>query len=312
MNIIVTGATSFIGVPMIEQLLKMGHQVFAVMRPGSAHAARLAVQSPDLHRIEIEMKEFDQLAEKIDVRCHVFLHFGWDGSGSRNRSLRDVQQSNVAGSLKALEGAARTGCRRFIFSGSQAEYGICQEAMTEDLLCNPISEYGKAKVDFYHRAAQKCSQWKLENRYEMEYIHARIFSIYGPGDHPWSLVESCLRAFQADQSISLGECTQQWNFLYIEDLIQALLALVFSEIRFEAAQPAAIFNIAGSAGETRPLRQYVEAMHQICKKKGSYVYGDRLAHAEGPANLIPDITKIREQTGWEPRISFEEGIKRML
>lgn len=303
MNIVITGGTSFIGVPLICRLLEQGHQVFAVVRPGSKNRSRLPVH-PNLKVISMELCQLDRIAEEIMVSCQIFFHFGWDGAGSDNRTNRAVQQKNVSDSMKAIEGAAALGCRRFLFSGSQAEYGMYQEKMTEAALCNPVSEYGKAKVAFGTLARKACE----ENG--MEYIHARIFSIYGPGDHPYSLVESCIRVFREEASISLGECTQLWNFLYIDDLIQALLFLAFSKKNLE--QYGYTFNIAGGSEETRPLREYVEMIYEACGEKGTFAYGTRAPNAEGPANLIPDITKIREAVGWNPEISFQKGILKRL
>ena len=128
MNIVVTGATSFIGAPMVDKLIGMGHDVYAVVRPASKNIARLDTGRERLHVIEMNLEEADRLDGAILVPCEAFFHFGWDGAGSENRMNRDVQQKNAADSLKALEGARKLGCRTFLFSGSQAEYGIHREA----------------------------------------------------------------------------------------------------------------------------------------------------------------------------------------
>ena len=317
MNIVVTGATSFIGAPMVDKLMGMGHDVYAVVRPASKNIARLDTGRERLHVIEMNLEEADRLDGAILVPCEAFFHFGWDGAGSENRMNRDVQQKNASDSLKALKGARKLGCRTFLFSGSQAEYGIHREAMTEDTPLNPVSEYGKAKVDFGRQAMEAVSRWRQEGydchgdscteraSDQFRYIHARIFSIYGPGDHPWSLVESCLKTFPAGGYLSLGECTQMWNFLYLDDLLEALTALWLSGAEGN-------FNVAGERGETRPLRDYVRLMYEACGCHGSYSYGRRPQNAEGSANLIPDVKKLMEATDWRQEISFQEGIRRLL
>lgn len=317
MNLVVTGATSFLGVALIRELLKEAHQVYAVVRPGSKNRGALdaaADAGGRLHVIELELEKLDTIDQVILESCQVYFHFGWDGSGSENRKKADVQQKNARDGLKALLGARKLGCRRFLFSGSQAEYGICQTVMDERMECRPVSEYGKAKVEFYRLAAEQIRQWNAQG-VAMEYVHTRIFSVYGPGDHPWSLVNTCLKRFQNAEVMEVGACVQQWNFLYIQDLVKGLTALAFCQ---DAAgftgtgEEDGIYNIAADMEATMPLRQYVEKMHELCGRRGRCVYGKVPPNAEGQANLIPDIRKIKERTGWRPEVSFEEGIMRML
>ena len=238
MNAVVTGATSFLGASMVKWLLKDKCHVYAVIRPGSLNrkVLDLAIEKAkelageDAGRVdivELELDRLDQIGQYIFEECQVFYHFGWEGAGSDNRKNGQVQQKNAVDGLKALEGARQLGCHRFLFSGSQAEYGICQTIMREDRECRPVSEYGKAKVAFYQQATAKIDEWKAENpNLKFEYVHTRIFSIYGPGDHPYSLVESCLHTFMEGGTMKMGSCTQQWNFLYIEDLSSGMAELV--------------------------------------------------------------------------------------
>jgi nucleoside-diphosphate-sugar epimerase len=306
LNVVVTGATSFLGRALVDRLLLEKNQVFAVVRPGSKNMGNLAIQGEGLIWIERNLEELHELSQVIHEPCQAFYHFGWDGSGSENRMKREVQQKNVEDSLKALEGARRLGCKRFLFSGSQAEYGIHREAMTEETECKPVSEYGRAKLEFSEKAKSLTENWRKTGVSEMEYIHTRIFSVYGPGDHPWSLVESCLRAFGRGEYISLGECTQIWNFLYLDDCIRALILLMEQE----KESVSGIYNVAGPEGENRPLREYIRTMYEVLGFHGSYSYGRRAPNAEGPANLIPDIKKLEKATGWQPLVSFQEGIRR--
>ncbi|MDD3252689.1 MAG: NAD(P)-dependent oxidoreductase [Lachnospiraceae bacterium] len=385
MNIVVTGATSFLGVPMVRQLLAGGHRVWAVVRPQSAHLSHLleqvAEQVPEqapeqvprqvsdqnqisdqykgrLQIISLDLSNLDQIQTVMraeskreadtrmagaelestpDTKMDAWIHIGWEGAGSDNRTQRDVQQANVGYALAAVRAAAELGCRRFLFTGSQAEYGVCRaqadhsaaanqtdyaaaagqtdhaanadrtdrsaaekagyRPITEQQACHPVSEYGIAKMDFYRQAVPLCE------KLQMEYIHTRIFSVYGPGDHPWTLVQSCLRSWERGETIKLGECTQQWNFLYIEDTVEALICLLTD------GRPG-VYNIASE--DTRPLRAYIEEMYELCGRRGGFSYGERPQNAEGPADLMPDIRKLREETGWKPKTTFAEGIYETL
>lgn len=298
MKAVVTGATSFIGAATVRHLLRQGHEVCAVVRPFSSNLRHLRDCVPEDYRfrlqiVELDMQDIWTLAKKDAAGADVWVHACWEGSGSANRTLQNIQKSNVTASLEAVRTAAVMGCSRFLFTGSQAEYGICHEKIREDTPCNPVSEYGKAKVDFANQARPLCKTLK------MEYIHTRIFSVYGPGDHPWSLVQSCLGTWKQSGEMKLGDCTQWWNFLYIEDAASALMHLL------ERGR-SGFYNVASE--DTRPLREFVEEMYRLCGSHGSLRYGERPQNAEGAADLLPDITKICGETGWRPETSFAEGI----
>lgn len=299
MDVIITGGTSFIGRAVIRLLLEQGDRVWAAVRPGSSNRGKLLVHR-NLHTVEVGMEEISRLPLLLpEKEWDAFLHMAWDGVGSAGRSDPEIQEKNIRCSMETVRAAAALGCRRFLFSGSQAEYGICRELTDEDHPCRPVSQYGRAKLEFGRRAAAFCRECS------MEYVHARIYSVYGPGDHPWSLVNSCLRTFSSGGRMDLGECTQKWNFLYIDDMARAMTELLKSP-KLESG----IYNVAGE--DTRVLREFVEEMHACCGKKGSYEYGKRPPNAEGPASLLPDVRKLEKAVGWKPEVPFQEGIRRTM
>ena len=260
MNIIMTGSTSFVGAATVRELLRRGHTVTAIVRPKSSKLDTIlegneeALLSGRLLVTENDLSEPEKLLEKVTKPQDVFCHFGWGGSGSASRTDKALQEKNMEISLETIRTAKALGCKKFLFSGSQAEYGMHQTRMTEETECAPRSAYGEAKL--------------------------RMRS------------------------------TQKWNFIYITDLAKAVRALLETpETAFEEIGNP-VFNVAGD--DTRPLKEFVEEIHRLCKGGGSCLYGDRKENAEGAVNLIPDIGKICRVTGWKPETAFGEGIKKTL
>ena len=295
MKVIVTGASSFLGRAAAEKLREHGHTVTAFRHSFN--------EAPP---------------EEVPAAADVWLHFAWAGAGSAGRSDPDIQKYNLDMSLDAVSRAIEAGCRKFIFAGSQAEYGHAQDGCPkkEDGPVAPVSEYGAAKELFSHMAEAMIDAY---NRSEqcmrpMRYVHMRLFSVYGPGDHETALVPSLLRKLRAGEAVELGPCTQQWNYLYIDDAADAITLLCE---KFTGG----IYNIGSS--DTRPLYSYVNelaeavAAHEALRGgtaddlKTLLHFGARPDNAEGPADLSPDITKLR-LTGFEPKVSFADGIRRML
>ena len=272
MRVILTGATSFIGSVAAKCLEAHGHEVVRLRH------------------------SFDEEADRLPDRADVWLHFAWGGHGSAGRSDPAIQEHNVDMSLAAIEKAAGLGCKRFVFAGSQAEYGHAQDGRdkSEDGACEPVSEYGKAKLKVCLEAAK--------HKGDMSYVHMRIFSVYGPGDHAASLIDSLISGFSCGETVELGNCTQSWNYMYISDAAEAIGLLC------ERAEDG-IYNV-GSA-DTRKLRDYVEELHKLMGGKGSTAFGVRPDNAEGPADLSPDISKL-ESLGFCCKYSFADGIGEIL
>lgn len=214
MKIVVTGATSFVGLGAVRELLHRGHQVYAVLREHSTKADLLRENGKfpqGLTILEVDLGNLSKLPERIPGGCDVFLHMGWRGAGSDSRKNESVQKESVQDALNAVRVAKDLGCRRFLFTGSQAEYGVKSELTDEETVCEPTSPYGRAKLAVRQRAEVLCRELGLD------YGHARIFSTYGPGDHPWSLLSSCVRVFRAGEKMTMTAGTQLWNFMYIDD-----------------------------------------------------------------------------------------------
>ena len=262
MNIIMTGSTSFVGAATVRELLRRGHTVTAIVRPDSSKLDTIlegneeALLTGHLLVTENDLSEPEKLLEKVTKPQDVFCHFGWGGSGSASRTDKALQEKNMEISLETIRTAKALGCKKFLFSGSQAEYGMHQDLITEDTVCEPKSLYGEAKLAMREKGEKLCDELGLR------YIHARIFSAYGPGDHPWTLVESCLDTFLSNKEMSLGACTQKWNFLYIDDLARGMAALCEApESAFEGLKNP-VFNFGGA--ETKVLKEFVEEIHELC------------------------------------------------
>lgn len=293
MKIIVTGATSFIGTTLIKKLTKLGNTVYAIVRPTSKHRSTLEMSGVKI--INVDMHDiYKLLAIKGFFDIDVWIQLAWDGVGSEGRSNLFIQKENFDNCVKALSVASELGCKKFIFSGSQAEYGLCSESTNENSMCSPVSEYGKTKLKFAEFAVPKCKSLG------MQYCHLRIFSVYGPKDHQNSLVNQCIKQFSEGKCLELGECIQKWNYLYIDDCVDAIIALMLCDTC------EGIYNIASD--DTRPLKEFINEINMIYGNKGKCVYGVRMPNAEGITSLIPDINKLKLAVNWKAKVSFYEGI----
>ena len=298
-----TGATGFIGRNVAALLLEEGAQVFALVRPQSRQK-NLLPEHENFHRIDGSMAEILSAAEQIG-HADGFLHFAWGGVNREEIDSETVQSANIRDSLACLQAARNLGCRVFMDAGSRVEYGITEDGvMEESMECRPVNAYGAAKLEFYKKARPLCEAWR------MTYYHLRFFSVYGRGDHPWSIISTLVRDLPQGKTVSLSACRHRWNFMDIADASRAVTELYrYSGLHEGESQ---VVNVASE--DTRVLREFVEEIHSLCGGKGALEFGTFIQAKEGALSICPQIQMLQELTEhtWKEKVSFREGIRRML
>ena len=346
MRVLITGVTSFLGLYTAKLLLQEGHEVIGAVRPGSRRAQELEARGisayPTYRTVHLDLSELpeaelgeEHYAEVLGDTAPLidaWVHFAWDGVGSAGRSDTNIQIENIQNAKKAYLYAKLLGARKFLFAGSQAEYGIGNHRVPM-----PVSPYGKAKLAFGRWATEQSLLSEMYDDAPMQFIHMRIYSVYGSGDHETSLVNTVLRAALRHEAITLGPCEQRWNYLEVHDLARAIRILLTSE-----DTRTGIYDIAGS--DSRMLKKYVIAMNAIAARFAANAemtadggaahaataggqttgtaadavpygaelrFGTRANNAEGAANMSPEILKL-QRLGFHQEISFEAGIGMLL
>ncbi len=294
-KIIITGATGFIGIHLIKQWLAKDVEVYAVIRPHSKNAGRIP-KNDHICIIELRMEEYNKLPELIGSADY-FYHFAWEGARVPYRDDVEMQKNNYECALLAYETAKKLGCKFFLGSGSQAEYGSTIGIVDENYPCSPTTEYGKQKLNTCKELLKRAEQDG------MKLIWTRIFSIYGPYDFQGTLVMTSINKMLLDEPIEMTEGTQLWDYLYVSDAAAAMVLLAETEC------DNGVYNIA--SGDYKPLRTFVEEIKRIVNSKSELKFGVVPFGPHGPVNLTPDSSKIKD-LGWRPTVDFAEGIKTII
>ena len=129
-TIVMTGATSFLGRNLVKTFIKKGYEVFALVRKNSASIHLLPEENERFHLMYGSLENLTCIEDYIK-EANYFVHFAWDGSGNAGRANYEIQSKNVWYSMEALKIADRLGCESFWFPGSQAEYGVKHEPISE-------------------------------------------------------------------------------------------------------------------------------------------------------------------------------------
>jgi nucleoside-diphosphate-sugar epimerase len=301
MRYLVTGGAGFIGSNTVDELVRRGHSV-AVLDDFSAGREENLKQSSG--KIEIIRASITDLAavQKACTGADYVLHLA--ALTSVPRSVKDPLETNhvnIDGTLNVLIAARDAKVRRLVYAASCAAYGDTPiQPQRENIIPDPISPYGVTKFfgELYAKTFYRC--------YGLETVCLRYFNVFGPRQDPTSAYSGVLSKFistlLADgQPVIFGDGEQSRDFIFVENIVHANL------LACEAQDCAGrVFN-AGT-GRRYTLNETLRLLEKISGKKSAAKYkpprsGDIL-HSQA------DITEARKALGYEPKISFEEGLRR--
>jgi UDP-glucose 4-epimerase len=295
---VVTGAAGFIGSHMVDLLLDRGYRVHAIDNltggrlDNLAHHdgnADLVFETEDIRRLEPDHSLFK------GVR-YVF-HFAGIGDivPSVERPL-DYMETNVQGTARVLEAARQAGVSKLVYAASSSCYGLAKETPTTESA--PIDAQYPYALSKY---MGEMSVFHWGRVYGLPVNSIRIFNAYGPRSRTTGAYGAVFGVFLAQKLANkpftvVGDGTQGRDFVFVTDVASAFLAAA------ETEQTGECFNVGN--GDPQSVNRLVELLggeiEYIPKRPGE-----------------PDVTwaqtdKIRSQLGWEPRVSFEEGVAAMV
>lgn len=294
----ITGASSFIGVELCRYLSENGHQVIAMSRKENEDLNDIAANG----NLRVFRADMQSLFEKVTgVKADVFIHLAWAGTSHEERNNPAIQTDNVKNALECVKLSQRMGCQLYVDAGSQAEYGLVPGALTEETPCNPITAYGKAKLQMFHETRVLTAQLGLK------YIHLRILSVYGEKDHDETLIKSCLRKLKNNELIVMRSGGQKWNYVYVKDAARQIGILSLYAISDNSFK-SEVYNIASE--DTRTLSEFVEVMKIICSSKSELSFGGY--DKEKDVYLDPYVKKVSDIVIPLTNYTFEDVVRIML
>ncbi|WP_035767611.1 NAD-dependent epimerase/dehydratase family protein [Butyrivibrio sp. NC2002] len=296
MRIIVTGASGPIGVPLIYECIKRKIEVLAIVRKHSPRVKNIPQNSLVQVR-DCGIENIFSLEKEAKDKYDAIIHLAWTHTKGEDRKNSLLQVKNIELSLSVAEFARKIGCEVFVGAGSQSEYGILNGIASEETPVNPWEAYGMAKL-----ASGQLILNHLHN-YGMRACWVRIFSTYGPFENEYTFISYLIRTLMEENVPNLTQGMQVWDYLYIEDAVNALILLATDK------NADGVYCLGGS--NPRSVKKYVEAIRDIVRPGYELPFGNIPYGTRQSMHLEADITKIKHDVGFYPQIDFEEGIKRL-
>lgn len=289
-RVVVTGASGFVGLPLVTELASRGREVHALTsretprEPAGVHWHRIDLGSSDAADALLAELAPEQL-----------VHLAWYVEHGRFWSAPE-NVVWVEHSLRLLRAFAAAGGKRVVMLGTSAEYDWSVAAAPLQELVSPLAPstiYGVAK-DALHRVARAYAELK-----DLELAWGRLFFLYGPREHPGRLVAAVIRSLLAGEAVEVTSGTQVRDFLHVEDVANALVAVLESSV-------CGPVNIA--SGQGTPLSEILELLGQLTGRPELILRGALPDRPGEPPLLVADATRLREEVGFDPRWQLAEGL----
>lgn len=288
MRIIVTGGTGFIGSHIVDQLIEKGHEVTIL--------DRLNPNRTDVHHADCDILDLEGLVKAfkdIDVIYHLAAV-----SNVNNVYKAPVEsvEVNSTGTVKILEAARQTNVSRVIFASTEWVYSglITDEIVTEEMPLRPTEHlYSATKVasEFF------CiSYWDL---YQLPYTILRYGIPYGPRARTGTVFPIFVGNALAGKPLFIfGKGDQFRQFIYVTDLAAGNVAALNERAKNQ------IYNVTGLQKIT--VRMIAEQVQALIKDVEIEYKEARPGDYRG---VTISIEKAKKELDWEPKVSFEDGLK---
>jgi UDP-glucose 4-epimerase len=309
-TVVVTGGAGFIGSELVRQLAARGERVVIVDNLVNGKRDNVAdVLSSDVILLEHDIRNLDALKTWFRSARAIY-HLACLGVRHSVHSPFENHEVNATATLHLLEAARDADVPRFVYVSSSEVYGgvrwaptIRWEQMTEDHPAFPCTVYGGSKL------AGECYARAFFRTYGYPTVVVRPFNSYGPrshheGDSGEVIPKFLLRCLADRPMIVFGDGTQSRDFTYVTDTARGIL--------LAGDHPLAVGEtINVGSGSEVTINVLAEKVKEAVGKPDAVVEHDRPRPGDVP-RLCADLSRARALLDYEPHVSLEEGLRRLL
>jgi nucleoside-diphosphate-sugar epimerase len=298
-RVLLTGGTGFVGANLARRLLRDGHELHLLVRPGyqpwRIEEIRAEVQLHERHLHEVEA--VSRLVSQI--RPEWVFHLAAHGAYSWQTDWEQMVQTNIQGTMSLLSACLKTGFEAFVNTGSSSEYGFKDHAPAESEPIEPNSPYAVTKA----AATMFCRQAAQSQRAHVPTL--RLYSVFGPYEDPGRLLPVLIMRGLSGEWPPLADPEVARDFVYVDDVVEACLLAATRR----TPEWGPIYNVG--TGVQTTLREAVAAARQVMGITAEPVWNDMPNRRWDAKVWVSDNRKLREQLGWQPRRTFAEGLRLM-
>ena len=295
MKALVTGGAGFIGSNLVDRLVEYGHDVIVLDNLSTGNITNLDKVKNKIKFINIDItkQNLDDYFENVDQVFHLAGLADIVPSIKNPKAYFDV---NLLGTLNVLEAAKNKQVKKCIYAASASCYGIPSDYPTnEKSKIDPKYPYALTK----YLAEEMVIHWAKV--YKMPNISLRFFNAYGMRSRTTGAYGAVFGVFLAQKLANkpltiVGDGNQTRDFIHVSDLVEAIILVAQRSKNFE------IYNVGG--GKEISVNSIADMISSnkvyIPKRPGE------------PNRSLADISKIKSELNWEPKIDIKDGVKMLI
>jgi nucleoside-diphosphate-sugar epimerase len=276
-KVLITGITGFLGSHIAENLIASDIKVIGLKRKNS-DTWRCKGFEDAVHWVDL-----DDEKELSSMSFDTVIHGAWIGVEADLRDNWGEQSKNISFLLSLLEISKNAGASKFIFLGSQAEYGNCNGKINEEYPANALNAYASVKLACLELVKTFC----LTNN--INWIWLRLFSFFGEKENSNWLIPSLIRSMKTEDQKDFTKGEQKYAYLYVKDFATIMNKIVQCSIQ------SGIYNISSS--EVRTIKSLIEEIRDYVNPNFVLNFGALPYRENQSMHMEGDNEKLFSQIG---------------
>jgi len=295
-KIIVTGSMSFIGLNLIKRI-KDKNEIHAVVHKQKPTTTQKEILSnTTVHRIDITSENISELIQQI--KPDIIFHLAAYSNANRDEQhLIPAIKANIEGISNLLKATINTNLKRFVNISSSEVYGPSETRFVETQKLNPVSPYGITKAT----AENICNFYY--NTYNVPIVNIRPIMVYGEYQSENKIIPFLIKSCKENENINMTSGTQTRDFLYVEDLIEALIKAATKPVEGETINIGTTHEIS--------IKELALKIKGLTNSKSQINFGVIPTKNNEIMRMHIDITKAKTLLSWEPTTSLDAGLKKL-
>ncbi len=308
MKILVTGGAGFIGSHVCDALLARGDEVICIDHFDDYYSCKLKERNvsinldhPRFKLYRVDIVDYEAVKEIFErEQPEKIIHLAAKaGVRSSIQEPLKYEEINVQATINLLELSRKHSLKNFVFASSSSVYGNNHKVPFSELdsTDRPVSPYAATKK------AGEILCYTYHSLYGLKVSCLRFFTVYGPRGRPDMAALKFIKLINEDKEIEIyGDGSTQRDYTYVSDIVTGILCALDKCFGYE------IFNLGGS--HSLDLNHFIFVVETVLGKKAKKKY---LPMQQGDVEItFADISKSKKMLGYEPKVSVEEGITKLV